>query len=268
VERRGSAPWGGIVTHVDPMERNRIVLGLDILSGNTRRAVAEEAARRAAPVITRRIALVEGTATVPGCLRLLPIYRSGSVPTAPAERDIAAESQLFVAYLTKPARPAQLFDMVAGLFRQEAAAPALVSEHPFVAAAAATASRTERLLLAEDNIVNQKVALLMLAKLGYRADIVANGHEALEAVRRQHYDVVLMDVQMPEMDGLEASRQIVAHWRNRRDRPWIIALTANAMQGDRELCLAAGMDDYITKPMKTEELSAAMDRARVASGRG
>ena len=169
------------------------------------------------------------------------------------ERDIAAESQLFVAYLTKPARPAQLFDMVAGLFRQEAAA---------------TASRTERLLLAEDNIVNQKVALLMLAKLGYRADIVANGHEALEAVRRQHYDVVLMDVQMPEMDGLEASRQIVAQWRNRRDRPWIIALTANAMQGDRELCLAAGMDDYITKPMKTEELSAAMDRARVASGRG
>jgi CheY-like chemotaxis protein len=184
------------------------------------------------------------------------------------ERDIAAESQLFVAYLTKPARPAQLFDVVAGLFRQEAAAPALVSEHPFVAAAAATASRTERLLLAEDNIVNQKVALLMLAKLGYRADIVANGHEALEAVRRQHYDVVLMDVQMPEMDGLEASRQIVAQWRNRRDRPWIIALTANAMQGDRELCLAAGMDDYITKPMKTEELSAAMDRARVASGRG
>ncbi len=95
VERRGSAPWSGIVTHVDPMERNRIVLGLDILSGNTRRAVAEEAARRAAPVITRRIALVEGTATVPGCLRLLPIYRSGSVPTAPAEREAAVRGWVY-----------------------------------------------------------------------------------------------------------------------------------------------------------------------------
>ena len=184
------------------------------------------------------------------------------------ERDIAVESQLFASFLTKPAKPAQLFDVLAGLFRPEGNEPSPVSAHPFVVAAAATASRSERLLLAEDNIVNQKVALLMLAKLGFRADIAANGHEALDAVKRQRYDVVLMDVQMPEMDGLEASRQINALFPDRMDRPWIIALTANAMQGDRELCLAAGMDDYITKPMKTEELSAAMDRARVALGRG
>jgi CheY-like chemotaxis protein/anti-sigma regulatory factor (Ser/Thr protein kinase) len=183
------------------------------------------------------------------------------------ERDIAAESQLFAAYLTKPAKPAQLFEVLAVLFKPEATEPAAVTAHPFVSAAAATASRSEKLLLAEDNLVNQKVALLMLAKAGYRADVAANGHEAIDAVARQRYDIVLMDVQMPEMDGLEASRQIAVRWPERKDRPWIIALTANAMQGDREACLAAGMDDYISKPMKTEELAAALDRARTALGK-
>jgi CheY-like chemotaxis protein len=141
-----------------------------------------------------------------------------------------------------------------------------VSTHPFVAAAAAAATRTERVLLAEDNVVNQKVALLMLARLGYRADVVANGLEAIEAVTRQRYDLVLMDVQMPEMDGLEAARRILLKWPQRGDRPWIIALTANAMQGDREACIAAGMDDYVSKPIKTEELAAAMARGRAGLG--
>ncbi len=183
------------------------------------------------------------------------------------ERDIAAEAKLFAAFLTKPAKPAQLFDVLAGLFKTEVAEVRPVTSHPFVVAAAAAASRTETVLLAEDNVVNQKVALLMLAKLGYRADVAANGHEAIAAVKRQRYDFVLMDVQMPEMDGLEAARQITASLPRRGDRPWIIAITANAMQGDRELCLAAGMDDYVSKPMKTEELSAAFERARTALGK-
>jgi len=124
---------------------------------------------------------------------------------------------------------------------------------------------SERVLLAEDNTVNQKVALMMLQKLGYRADVAGNGYEALQAVKRQDYDIVLMDVQMPEMDGLEAARHIVAR-TTPAGRPWLIALTANAMQGDRERCFAAGMDDYISKPVKVDELAAALERAKPRGG--
>jgi len=110
-----------------------------------------------------------------------------------------------------------------------------------------------RILLAEDNVVNQKLALRLLQQMGYRADLASNGLEAIECLARQRYDVVLMDVQMPEMDGLEASRRIVERWPN-GGRPRIVAMTANAMQGDREQCLAAGMDDYLTKPIRVERL--------------
>ena len=113
-----------------------------------------------------------------------------------------------------------------------------------------------RILLAEDNIINQKVILRMLNKLGYRADVSANGLEVLAALERQTYDVVLMDVQMPEMDGIEAAKKIHEKWSV---RPKIIAITAYALQGDREKCIAAGMDDYITKPVKIEELQAALE---------
>ena len=123
-------------------------------------------------------------------------------------------------------------------------------------------AKTVRVLLAEDNLVNQKVALHMLAALGYRADLAANGLEVIEALDRQAYDIILMDVQMPEMDGLEAARRIVARQPDPTKRPWIIALTANAVQGDRDICLAAGMDDYISKPIKKDELAAAMGRVR------
>jgi CheY-like chemotaxis protein len=103
--------------------------------------------------------------------------------------------------------------------------------------------------------------------MGYRADVAANGLEAVEAVERQPYDLVLMDVQMPEMDGFEASREITRRWPGDR-RPRIVAMTANALQGDRELCLAAGMDDYVSKPIRVEELVAALERstARAADG--
>ncbi|MDX2168087.1 MAG: histidine kinase N-terminal 7TM domain-containing protein [Deltaproteobacteria bacterium] len=117
-----------------------------------------------------------------------------------------------------------------------------------------------RILLAEDNQVNQKVALRMLSRLGYAADLAGNGVEALAAVRRAAYDVVLMDMQMPEMDGLEATRRI----RDAADvaQPRIIAMTANAMEGDREACLAAGMDDYLAKPVRIDDLSAALERSQ------
>jgi CheY-like chemotaxis protein len=100
--------------------------------------------------------------------------------------------------------------------------------------------------------------------MGYRADVAANGLEAIEALERQPYDVVLMDVQMPEMDGLEATRQICARWPV-GERPRIIAMTANAMQGDREMCLAAGMDDYVSKPIRVEELVQALSRCQPAA---
>ena len=114
-----------------------------------------------------------------------------------------------------------------------------------------------RILLAEDNVVNQKLALRLLQQMGYRADLASNGVEAIECVARQPYDVVLMDVQMPDMDGLEASRQITAAWPPGK-RPRIVAMTANAMQGDREECIAAGMDDYITKPIRVDQLVTAL----------
>lgn len=115
-----------------------------------------------------------------------------------------------------------------------------------------------RILLAEDNKVNQMVAIRMLERLGYRADVATNGLEVLEALRRQQYDLVLMDVQMPEMDGIEATRTICQEWNN-DSRPRIIAMTANAMAGDRELCLQAGMDDYITKPIRFQDLVKALE---------
>ncbi len=118
-----------------------------------------------------------------------------------------------------------------------------------------------RILIVEDNIVNQKVVLQMLKRMGYRADIASNGLEAIESVNRQHYDIILMDIQMPVMDGLEATSQICQRFPKEK-RPHIIATTANAMQGDREQCLAAGMDDYITKPINPDHLLKALKEAR------
>jgi PAS domain S-box-containing protein len=118
-----------------------------------------------------------------------------------------------------------------------------------------------RILLAEDNVVNQKVALHLLQRLGYRADVAGNGLEVLEALHRQAYDVILMDVQMPEMDGLITTQQIHQEWQPSL-RPYIIAMTANAMQGDRQTCLDVGMDDYLSKPIRIEALMRALNQAQ------
>jgi PAS domain S-box-containing protein len=178
--------------------------------------------------------------------------------TSLGRREAHAEDEGFAAYLHKPIKPSQLFDALVSV----------VADQPVHVAARAARSELDpemarrhplRILLAEDNVVNQKVALRLLAQMGYRADVAANGLEAIEAVERQTYDVVLMDVQMPELDGFEASREINRRWP--AARPRIVAMTANAMQGDRELCVAAGMDDYVAKPIRVEELVAALDRS-------
>jgi CheY-like chemotaxis protein len=168
-----------------------------------------------------------------------------------------ASDGLFVARLAKPLRQSQFFDTLVTLLAQDAA-PRRVTSPPKPRIDAEMASRHSlRILVAEDNVVNQKLALRLLQQMGYRADLASNGVEAIECVARQTYDVVLMDVQMPEMDGFEASRQITTRWPAGQ-RPRIIAMTANAMQGDRELCLAAGMDDYVSKPIRVDELVAAL----------
>lgn len=113
------------------------------------------------------------------------------------------------------------------------------------------------ILIAEDNIVNQKLAKRVLEKMGYLPDVAANGIEVMESLHRQKYDIIFMDVQMPEMDGLEATKEILETWPDKR--PVIIAMTANAMEGDRERCLAAGMDDYISKPIKFQEVQEAFE---------
>lgn len=158
----------------------------------------------------------------------------------------------FSAFLNKPVKQSLLLNTLVGILGNEAtkiryqepSSPAtpqlLVEQLPL------------KILVAEDNTVNQKLALLLLERIGHRADIAANGIEAIEALKRQDYDVILMDVNMPEMDGITAAKEICQNWPTQRPR--IIAVTANAMQGDREECLQAGMDDYISKPIRLEEL--------------
>ena len=172
-----------------------------------------------------------------------------------------ASDSAFAATLAKPLRQSQLFDTLVSLLAHDAAPkPAAAPAKPRMDAEMAT-RHPLRILLAEDNVVNQKLAMRLLQQMGYRADLASNGIEAIESIERQTYDVVLMDVQMPEMDGMEASRQITSKYQA-HERPRIVAMTANAMQGDREACLAAGMDDYVTKPIRVDALVAALLAAR------
>jgi PAS domain S-box-containing protein len=164
---------------------------------------------------------------------------------------------VFSAQLAKPLKASQLYNTLLQLLTAGRAGDEVVEPVPD----GKRARSALRILLAEDNAMNQKVALRLLERLGYRADVATNGLEAIEALERQPYDVVLMDVQMPELDGLDATRRIGERWPA-ETRPHIIAMTANALPEDREACFAAGMNDYVAKPIRAEELAAALKRAR------
>lgn len=182
--------------------------------------------------------------------------------TSLGSREVELGEVSFVAQLQKPLKPSALFDALMEIFAGQGVVP-LRSKPDKTSMDPSMAKRHPlRILLAEDNAVNQKLALKLLSQMGYRADVAGNGLEAIQAIERQKYDVVLMDVQMPEMDGLEASKIICSRWP-RGERPRIVAMTANAMQGDRERCLQAGMDDYVSKPIRVEELVSALDRAEI-----
>jgi PAS domain S-box-containing protein len=184
----------------------------------------------------------------------LPLVLLATKPAA------LAESTLFSAVLPNPVRPEQLYATLVEVLKQRAPG----GTPDAIAPPAAVGPRAVRLLIAEDNTVNQKVALLIVGKLGFRADVAANGREVIAAVQRERYDIILMDVQMPDMDGLAAAREIRTLTAGTSSSPWIIAVTANAMPSDRESCLAAGMDDYISKPIIADELSVALERACAA----
>jgi signal transduction histidine kinase/DNA-binding response OmpR family regulator len=187
----------------------------------------------------------------------LILLSSAASTITPGQEVGVPVSQLFRAVLTKPCKPDQLRDALSVVYG--AVKPRERNRHTQIDATLGERSPL-RLLLAEDNQINQKVALKMLEKMGYRADLAANGEEVLQALARQSYDVVLMDVQMPEMDGLEASRRICTLYAAPA-RPRIIAMTANAMESDRLECLAAGMDDFLSKPVVVRDLAAALERA-------
>jgi CheY-like chemotaxis protein/HPt (histidine-containing phosphotransfer) domain-containing protein len=189
-----------------------------------------------------------------GCqspLLLLSSVRLRSDDARPVEANVSG-------YVHKPIRPAQLLETLCRAMsiqlQREKKAPLSPILDPDLAR-----RLPMRLLLADDNPINQKVGLSVLHKLGYRADVANNGLEVLKALEQKVYDLLFLDVQMPEMDGLEAARKICERWGPDR-RPAIIAMTGNALMGDREKCLAAGMDDYISKPVRIAELQAALER--------
>ena len=183
-------------------------------------------------------------------LPLLLLTSLGRLPQARSNGD-------FTAQLSKPIKASQLYNALL-----EALTAATDRDETVAVTSGGNAVSTPlRILLAEDNAMNQTVALRLLERLGYAADVASHGLEALAALERKPYDVVLMDVQMPELDGLEASRRIHERWPA-GTRPRIVAMTANALPEDREACFAAGMDDYVAKPIRAEELAAALMRAK------
>ncbi|HXG64126.1 MAG TPA: response regulator, partial [Blastocatellia bacterium] len=161
-----------------------------------------------------------------------------------------------IAYLTKPVRQSRLYEAIADSGER---APLVDLQISNLKSEIPNPQSKGRVLVVEDNAVNQRVAVRLLEKHGYRADVAANGREAIETLARISYDLIFMDCQMPEMDGYEATAVIRRLEAEQRRTP-IIAMTANAMQGDRERCLAAGMDDYISKPVRAAELEAALEK--------
>jgi two-component system sensor histidine kinase/response regulator len=169
------------------------------------------------------------------------------------EDSAAMEAAGLDAYLTKPVRHAHLFESLSKVIANETRQPARPGLYKHAPTGASTAPNAMRVLIAEDNIVNQKVAVNQVHKLGCHADVVGNGREALDALDAAHYDLVLMDCQMPELDGYKATAQLREREGDARHTR-IVAMTAHAIEGDREKCIAAGMDDYLSKPLRFEAL--------------
>jgi PAS domain S-box-containing protein len=213
------------------------------------------------------IELAEAIRSLPK-YQALPLVMLTAVNLSPKELQKRTQVQ-FIAWLQSPIKKSQLYNTLLQVFWQQSASEtssspeAAISRTSYRNRKIETASPKSfplRILLAEDNRVNQQVALLILQKLGYRADVAGNGWETIRALRQAPYDVILMDVEMPEMDGLTAAQRIAEEWEPSQ-RPWIIAVTAYAMKGDREKCLAAGMNDYISKPIRETELLQALEKA-------
>ncbi|MDG2989724.1 response regulator [Candidatus Synechococcus calcipolaris G9] len=175
------------------------------------------------------------------------------------------QSSVFATSITKPIKQSNLFNILNDVLSQRQPQTEQVPESstPGVAEEQSLPSSL-RILVAEDNKINQMVALRILDRLGYRGDIAANGLEVLESLERQPYDVILMDMQMPEMDGITATQKIVQDYPPEK-RPRIIAMTANAMESDRQACLDAGMNDYVSKPVNMDELLRALKECRPLS---
>jgi signal transduction histidine kinase/CheY-like chemotaxis protein/HPt (histidine-containing phosphotransfer) domain-containing protein len=194
----------------------------------------------------------------------LPLILLTSLGGLAGEEMPAAESVSLAAVLTKPVKPSQLYEALVEIFvgrpiRVRRRQPAQTSQFdPEMAARLPL-----HILLVDDNSTNQRLGLRLLDRFGYRADVAANGQEAIEALERQAYDVILMDVQMPVLDGLEATRRI--RQRTELPQPYIVAMTADAMTEDRAACLEAGMDDYVSKPIRVQALVQALERSAAAA---
>jgi signal transduction histidine kinase/DNA-binding response OmpR family regulator len=205
------------------------------------------------------IALARAIRELPGGRSLALVLLSSIGQTLPIEPGDPG----WAAVLSKPVRLSTLQDRLCEVLGgRPGTPPSPLGPSPEPPAPAAL-----RILVAEDNPANQQVALRLLERLGYQADLAASGREVLERLSRSAYDVIFMDVQMPEMDGLEATRVICARWPA-GERPRIIAMTAEAMEGDRQACLAAGMDDHVVKPVGLDRLGRALARCRPVTGRG
>ncbi|MGH9886126.1 MAG: response regulator, partial [bacterium] len=187
--------------------------------------------------------------------RALPVV----LLTSLGHLDLGEGSPELAAVLIKPVKASHLFETLVGVLSGLPTWRRGVPDRPTFDATLGQRMPL-RILVAEDNAVNQRLALLSLERMGYRGDVAANGWEAVQAMERQPYDIILMDVQMPELDGLAATRLIRRRSGGAGHPPFILAMTANALREDREACLEAGMDDYLSKPVRVGELQAALER--------
>ncbi|HTO04563.1 MAG TPA: response regulator, partial [Opitutus sp.] len=270
---------GGTVLCVEdhPMTQRRIATLLEPFAARCLFAPSAAAAATLASTLTAppKLLIINADETgsrTPFIPLQLNAPRLLMVPFGQTPPEVVSDGLPF-ASISKPLKSASFLQTIRLLFNSPPAT-VLASHTASIFSPHLAAEIPLDVLLAEDNTVNQKVALRFLERLGYRADTVSNGLEALTTLEARHYHLVLMDLQMPEMDGLEASRQI--RRRLSADRqPKIIALTANAMHGDRQRCMEAGMDDYISKPVKLHEIESAIrrlfapseDRAQEAASR-